>query len=303
MPQSAAGSARPSPVAIARKAVDEAKRLGCDTVIIDTAGRLQIDEDMMLELRDVKAAVKPAEVLLVMDAMTGQEAAGVATAFTAQLGVTGAVLTKLDGDTRGGAALSVRGVANVPIKLIGVGEGMDALEPFFPDRAASRILGMGDVVSLVEKAAKMNQSDIEALGSRILKSEFDFNDFLKQSELMAGLGSMGNIAKMIPGMQGQISDAQVRDAERRMRVFKSIIQSMTKEERGNPELILTVESRAMRAAKGAGRTRDDVAMLAMTYSARTGMVWRHTRTYTVERMRGMLCGVYACLCHLCHEAT
>ncbi|CAI7903823.1 unnamed protein product, partial [Closterium sp. NIES-53] len=189
------------PVDIARQGVAAAKKAGVDVVIVDTAGRLQIDRSMMEELRGIKAAVSPTEVLLVVDAMTGQEAASLVAAFNAEVSITGAILTKVDGDSRGGAALSVKEVSGRPIKFVGEGETMSALEPFYPDRMASRILGMGDVLSLVEKAQELMDKEDEAeLRKRIMEAKFDFNDMLKQTRMMARMGSMGGMLKLIPGM-------------------------------------------------------------------------------------------------------
>ncbi|CAN6445368.1 unnamed protein product [Victoria cruziana] len=189
------------PSEISRQGLEEAKKRNLDVVIVDTAGRLQIDKSMMDELKEVKQAVKPTEVLLVVDAMTGQEAAALVTTFNIEIGITGAILTKLDGDSRGGAALSVREVSGKPIKLVGRGERMEDLEPFYPDRMAGRILGMGDVLSFVEKAQEvMRQEDAEELQRKIMSAKFDFNDFLKQTRAVAQMGSMTRVIGMIPGM-------------------------------------------------------------------------------------------------------
>jgi signal recognition particle subunit SRP54 len=181
-----------NPVEIARQGVDQARSLGVDTVIVDTAGRLQIDPKMMAELADIKTAIQPQEVLLVVDAMTGQEAANLTRTFHEEIGITGAILTKMDGDARGGAALSVRQISGQPIKFVGVGEKVEALQPFYPDRMASRILGMGDILTLVEKAQEtVDIADAEKLQRKILEAEFDFDDFLKQMRLMKTMGSLG----------------------------------------------------------------------------------------------------------------
>ena len=195
------------PVEIARQGVEKAKADGVDTVIIDTAGRLQIDENLMGELVRIKDTVQPHEVLLVIDAMTGQEAASLTKSFHEQIGITGAVLTKMDGDTRGGAALSVRRISGQAIKFIGVGEKVEALQPFYPDRMASRILGMGDVLTLVEKARdEITLEEAEQLKDKILEARFDFSDFLKQTRMLKNMGSLGGMMKLIPGMGKMINE-------------------------------------------------------------------------------------------------
>jgi signal recognition particle subunit SRP54 len=242
------------PVDIAARAVDKAKQDGYDTVLIDTAGRQVIDEELMEELRQIKSKVRPVETLLVVDAMTGQEAATLTAAFDNAVGITGAVLTKLDGDSRGGAAVSVRGVSGKPIKFVGTGEKVADLEPFYPDRMASRILGMGDVVSLVEKAAA-EVSDAEALkmSQKMLESKFDFDDFMTQSRLVAKMGSFAGVAKMIPGLGGAIDGNQIKNIERRFKKSEAMINSMTKKERANPDLLITdrtARSRITRITRG-----------------------------------------------------
>ncbi|BCX11282.1 MAG: signal recognition particle protein [Thermosynechococcus sp.] len=254
-----------SPVEIARQGVAKAKELGVDTVIIDTAGRLQIDAEMMAELAAIKAAVQPHETLLVVDAMTGQEAANLTRAFHEQVGITGAILTKLDGDTRGGAALSVRQVSGQPIKFIGVGEKVEALQPFYPDRLASRILGMGDVLTLVEKAqAEVDLADAEKMSRKILEAQFDFDDFLKQLRLLKNMGSLAGIMKLIPGMN-KISTEQLQQGEVQLKRAEAMINSMTREERRNPELLASSPSRRERVAKGAGYQVADVTKLVSDF--------------------------------------
>ncbi|KAK9289753.1 hypothetical protein L1049_007912 [Liquidambar formosana] len=225
------------PSEIARQGLAEAKKKNVDVVIMDTAGRLQIDKAMMDELKEVKRALNPTEVLLVVDAMTGQEAAA-GNSFlsifnpwsqhsTVEIGITGAILTKLDGDSRGGAALSVKEVSGKPIKLVGRGERMEDLEPFYPDRMAGRILGMGDVLSFVEKAQEvMRQEDAEDLQKKIMSAKFDFNDFLKQTRAVAQMGSMTRVIGMIPGM-GKITPAQIREAEKSLKIMEAMIEAMT----------------------------------------------------------------------------
>jgi signal recognition particle subunit SRP54 len=252
------------PVEIARQGVEYARANSINTVIIDTAGRLQIDQSMMAELARVKEAVKPTETLLVVDAMTGQEAANLTRTFHDQIGITGAILTKLDGDTRGGAALSVREISGQPIKFVGVGEKVEALQPFYPERMASRILGMGDVLTLVEKAQEqISFADSEKLQAKILSAQFDFDDFLKQTRMMKNMGSFGGLMKLIPGMK--INDAQLREAETQLKRVESMITSMTKQERQDPDLLAKSPSRKQRIAKGSGYKNQDVTKLVSDF--------------------------------------
>jgi signal recognition particle subunit SRP54 len=227
-----------SPVQISRRALSKAVSEGYDTVIVDTAGRQAIDENLMDELKQIKAAVSPDEVLLVVDAMTGQEAATLTAKFNGDVGISGAILTKMDGDTRGGSALSVRAVSGKPIKFVGVGEGMDDLEPFYPERMASRILGMGDIASFLEKAqASIDIDKAAKIGKKMQKGDYDFNDFLVQSQSVRKLGGMGGMLRMMPGMAGKITDEQLFEAEKRMKRCEAIIGAMTEEERSDPDLI------------------------------------------------------------------
>ncbi|QKD81387.1 signal recognition particle protein [Thermoleptolyngbya sichuanensis A183] len=254
-----------NPVEIARQGVAKAREDGINTVIIDTAGRLQIDEDMMDELAQIKDTVQPHEVLLVVDAMTGQEAASLTRTFHDRIGITGAILTKLDGDTRGGAALSVRQISGQPIKFVGVGEKVEALQPFYPDRMASRILGMGDVLTLVEKAQEeVGIAEAEKLQEKILNAQFDFDDFLKQTRLLKAMGSLGGIMKMIPGLN-KISSEQLEQGEVQLKRAEAMINSMTREERKNPDLLSSSPSRRRRIAKGAGYGLDDVSKLVSDF--------------------------------------
>lgn len=249
------------PVDIAKEAVAKAKREGFDTVLVDTAGRQVIDDNLMDELRRIKEAVQPSETLLVVDAMTGQEAASLTASFDNAVGITGAILTKLDGDSRGGAAVSVRGVSGKPIKFVGTGEKVQDLEPFYPDRMASRILGMGDVVSLVEKAAaEVSDADAQAMQQKMLDAQFDFDDFLKQTSLVSKMGSFAGVAKMIPGVAGQLDNNKMREVEVRLKKNENMINSMTKKERATPELLIqdkTARSRIRRITDGSGTTFEE----------------------------------------------
>lgn len=253
------------PVEIARQGIEHGKQLGIDTIIVDTAGRLQIDQDMMAELLRIKQTVQPHETLLVVDAMTGQEAANLTRTFHEQIGITGAILTKLDGDSRGGAALSVRQISGAPIKFVGVGEKVEALQPFYPDRMASRILGMGDVLTLVEKAQEeFDIADAEKMQQKMLTAKFDFTDFLKQTKLLKNMGSLGGIMKMIPGMN-KLSDEQMRQGEVQLKRTEAMINSMTTEERRNPELLASSPSRRRRIGRGAGYAENDVTKLVSDF--------------------------------------
>lgn len=249
------------PAEIARKGLEEARKKNVNVVIMDTAGRFQIDKAMMDELKEVKRVLNPTEVLLVVDAMTGQEAAALVTTFNLEIGITGAIVTKLDGDSRGGAALSVKEVSGKPIKLVGRGERMEDLEPFYPDRMAGRILGMGDVLSFVEKAQEvMRQEDAEELQKKIMNAKFDFNDFLKQTRAVAQMGSMSRVIGMIPGM-GKVTPAQIREAEKNLKIMEAMIEAMNPEEREKPELLAESPARRKRVAEDSGKTEQQVSQL------------------------------------------
>lgn len=248
-----------SPVDIAKASMEYARKEGCDVVLIDTAGRLHIDETLMDELKGIKTAVRPMETLLVVDAMTGQDAVNVAQSFDDALNLTGVILTKLDGDTRGGAALSIREVTGKPIKFSGIGEKMSDLEVFHPERMASRILGMGDVLTLIEQAqSSIDEKEARELGSKMMSKEFNYEDYLKAFEQMQKLGPLNKIMEMLPGMNSkEMKGVNLEDGEKEMLKTKSIIQSMTQKERRNPKL-LEHASRKKRIAKGAGVTIQDV---------------------------------------------
>lgn len=220
--------------------------------------------------------VEPDETLLVVDAMTGQAAASLTAAFDSAVGITGAILTKLDGDSRGGAALSIRGVSGKPIKFVGVGEKTQDLEPFYPDRMASRILGMGDIVSLVEKASlEVSDADAARMQEKMVKAEFDFDDFMAQSKLVSSMGSMAGVAKMLPGLGNMIDNSQLRQVEQRIKRSEAMIRSMTKKERANPALLLTdrsARSRLMRITKGSGLAFEDVSDTGFLCTAT--MIWK-----------------------------
>ena len=247
-----------NPVKIAKKAVSHAKDYGNDVVILDTAGRLHIDEKLMKELENIKKEVEPDEILLVIDSMTGQDAVNVAKSFNELLEVTGVIITKLDGDTRGGAALSVKAVTGKPIKFAGTGEKLEDLEVFHPDRMASRILGMGDVLTLIEDAQnKLDQKEAEKMAEKIMANRFDFNDLLGQFDQIKKMGPLKGILSKIPGMGKQLDDVDIND--RQIDWLQAIILSMTPAERENPNLINP--SRKRRIAAGSGRTVEEVNRL------------------------------------------
>lgn len=249
-----------SPVNIAKGAIEYARSNNRDIVILDTAGRLHINEELMKELKDIQTAVDPHEKLLVVDAMTGQDAVNVAEAFHRELGLTGVILTKLDGDTRGGAALSVKAVTGCPIKFAGTGEKLDALEPFHPDRMASRILGMGDVLTLVEKAqAAFDEKKALEMQRKIRRQEFTLEDFLEQLQQVRNMGPLDQLLSMIPGLGKQMKGMEAEIDEKELRAVEAIIRSMTPEERRDPAIING--SRKKRIARGSGTRVQDVNRL------------------------------------------
>ena len=280
------------PVAIAKRAMQTGALEGYDVVMLDTAGRLAIDEELMAEVAAVRDAAKPHESLLVADAMTGQDAVNVASAFKDRVGLSGIVLTRVDGDARGGAALSMRAVTGCPIKLIGVGEKLDALEGFHPDRVASRILGMGDVVSLVEKAAEsFEQEEAEKLAKKLQKGTFDLDDFAKQLQQMQKMGGLSSLMGMLPGMSGaqmqQLKNAKLDDGVVKRQL--AMLSSMTPTERKKPDLIKA--SRKQRIASGSGTSVQDVNKLLKQHKDATRIMKRVQKMGKKGMMRGGLGGL------------
>jgi signal recognition particle subunit SRP54 len=258
------------PVEIAKAAIEHAKKHGNDLVFLDTAGRLHIDEDLMNELCAIRDAVEPAEILLVVDAMTGQDAVNAATAFDEKLGVTGVMLTKLDGDARGGAALSIRSATGKPIKFIGTGEKLDMIEVFHPDRMASRILGMGDVLTLIEKAEQsFDEKKARETAERLLQNRFTLSDYLDQMNQLRGMGDLGDLAGMIPGMDPKALKGAKMD-EKALSRQEAIILSMTQAERDNPSILNS--SRKKRIAAGSGTQVVDINRLLKQYEGMQQMV-------------------------------
>ncbi len=266
------------PEKIAAAAAKEAEYKGYDVLIVDTSGRLHIDEELMDELVRVKEAVKPHEILLVVDALTGQDAVTAAEGFNDALGIDGIIMTKLDGDSRGGAALSVKAVTGKPIKFIGMGEKFDALEPFHPERMASRILGMGDMLSLIEKAQEQyDEKEAEALEKKIKKNQFTLEDFLEQMGQIKKMGGMRSIVGMLPGMGGQrISDEDIEKSEREFVRMEAIINSMTKEERNNPKILNA--SRRKRIAAGSGQPVSQINALVKRYEEACKVMKQFTKS-------------------------
>ena len=249
---------------IAKAAMEHAAKNGMNLVILDTAGRLHIDEAMMDELVEIKDQLDVHQTILVVDAMTGQDAVNVSETFNNKIGIDGVVLTKLDGDTRGGAALSIRAVTGKPILYVGMGEKLSDLEQFYPDRMASRILGMGDIMSLIEKAtAEIDEEQAREMTQKLRKAEFDYNDFLAQMQQIKKIGGMGSILSMLPGVGNQLSGVDMDEGEKSMKRVESIILSMTKDERANPGLINP--SRKKRIARGAGVDISEVNRLVKQF--------------------------------------
>ena len=263
-----------NPVDIAKAAIEHAKRHGNDLVFLDTAGRLHIDEALMEELKNIREATKPSEILLVVDAMTGQDAVNAATAFDEALGITGVMLTKLDGDARGGAALSVRAVTGKPIKFVGLGEKLDNIEPFHPDRMASRILGMGDVLTLIEKAEQsFDEQKAMKMAERLRKNQFTFSDYLDQLEQLKSMGNIKDIAAMIPGIDSKALKGATID-EKAFSRTEAIIKSMTEYERENPQILNS--SRKRRIAAGSGTTVVDINRLIKQFDMMKSMTKQMT---------------------------
>lgn len=269
-----------NPVKIAKDALDEAKRQGTDVLIVDTAGRLHIDEQLMEELQKIKAEVKPDEILLVVDSMTGQDAVNVAETFNQKLDITGVIITKLDGDTRGGAALSIKAVTGKPIKFVGSGEKMEDIEPFYPDRMASRILGMGDVLTLIEKAQEaFSEEEALKLQKKMKTNSFTLQDYLNQLESVKKMGGIGKLMSMVPGLGGKVNEDDIDESK--IIKTKAIILSMTPEERNNPDIIKA--SRRKRIAAGSGTSIQDVNQLLKQFDMSKEMMRRVSK----NGMRGM----------------
>ncbi|MEG1255218.1 signal recognition particle protein [Clostridium sp.] len=269
-----------SPVDIAKASIEHAKSIGSNVVIVDTAGRLHIDETLMGELEDIKASINPSEILLVVDAMTGQDAVNVAESFNKTLDITGVIITKLDGDTRGGAALSIKAITEKPIKYAGIGEKMTDLEVFHPERMASRILGMGDVLSLIEKAqSAIDEKKATELGNRMMNQEFNLEDFLEMTNQMKNLGPMGKLMEMIPGFNSkELKGVDFSQGEKTMGKMEAIIHSMTAKERRNPSIVSSSPSRKKRIADGSGSTIQAVNKVLKDYEAMKKMM---------KQMKGM----------------
>ena len=275
------------PVLVATNAIQEAKSKGNDVLIIDTAGRQAIDEELMQQIKQIKDATQPTEILFVVDAMTGQDAVIAAKEFNERLDYTGVILTKLDGDTRGGAALSIRSVVNKPIKFVGTGEKLDAIDPFHPSRMADRILGMGDIVSLVERAQEQfDEEEAKRLQKKIQKNQFDFNDFYNQIQQIKRMGNLKDLASMIPGVGKALKDVDIDDNA--FKGIEAIIQSMTPAERSKPELLNT--SRRNRIAKGSGTSIQEVNRLIKQFDQTRKMMKLVTNNSKMAQMAQMMKG-------------
>lgn len=275
-----------NPVDIAKAAMEHGKKNGNDVIIIDTAGRLHIDENLMQEITEIKEVTHPDDILLVLDAMTGQDAVNVAQAFNDQLSITGVVLTKLDGDARGGAALSIRAVTDKPIKFVGMGEKLDQLEPFHPDRMSSRILGMGDVLSLIEKAqSNIDEKKAMELEKKMRTAQFTFDDFLDQLEQMKNMGPLDEILGMIPGMNSKALKGLNVD-NRELARIEAIIKSMTKKERDNPDMIDS--SRRKRIATGSGTNVQDVNKLLKQFKETKKMMKKFSDMSKPSKKKGKM---------------
>ncbi len=271
-----------NPVKIAEAAIAQAKKMGNDIVIIDTAGRLQINEELMKELENIKKSVKPTEILLTIDAMTGQESVNVAKEFNERLKISGVIITKLDGDTRGGVALSVKAVTGKPIKFCGTGEKVGDIEPFYPDRMASRILGMGDVLTLIDKAqASVDEAQLKKVEENIRKNSFTLEDFLVQFEQIGKMGNLSDLMGMIPGMGTKFKMGDVDESK--LKKYKAIIQSMTKKERLNPDTIKA--SNRKRIADGSATTIQDVNSLLKQYD-QTKLMMKNMNNGKLQKMFG-----------------
>ncbi|MFO7630201.1 MAG: signal recognition particle protein [Prochlorococcaceae cyanobacterium] len=275
------------PEDIAAAGIAKAREEGFDTVLVDTAGRLQIDVSMMEEMVRIREACSPDEVLLVVDSMIGQEAADLTRAFHEQVGITGAVLTKLDGDSRGGAALSIRKVSGAPIKFIGTGEKVEALQPFHPERMASRILGMGDVLTLVEKASKeVELADVARMQQKLQEASFDFSDFVQQMRLIKRMGSLGGLMKLIPGMN-KIDDGMLKQGEEQLKKIEAMISSMTPAERENPDQLAASPSRRRRIASGSGHSPADMDKVLADFQKMRGFMQQMTKGGGMPGIPGM----------------
>ncbi|KMY53590.1 signal recognition particle [Bacillus sp. FJAT-27231] len=275
-----------SPVEIAKQAIEKAKEDHHDYVLIDTAGRLHVDENLMGELKDIKELTNPDEIFLVVDAMTGQDAVNVAQSFNEQLGVTGVILTKLDGDTRGGAALSIRAVTEKPIKFAGMGEKLDALEPFHPERMASRILGMGDVLTLIEKAqTNVDEEKAKELEQKMRTMSFTFDDFLEQLGQVRSMGPLDEIIKMLPGANKIKGLSNVQVDEKQISHIEAIIQSMTSEEKQHPEIISS--GRKKRIARGSGTSIQEVNRLLKQFEEMKKMMKQMSGIQQKGKKKGM----------------